>query len=101
MDGVLLDSEPIYVENNARIYRQLGIDVPMEEQMSYVGIDPEHMWNSIIKNYSLSDSVDELIEIEKKAQFEIFNEKDLSPVEGIEEFLDQLEQLNIPVAVAS
>ena len=46
MDGVILNSEAIYVEEGRELFKTLGINMTPEEHYSYVGGTTVNMWNA-------------------------------------------------------
>jgi beta-phosphoglucomutase-like phosphatase (HAD superfamily) len=45
MDGVLVDTERLYIDVNRAFFRKEGIDVPLEEHLTYVGASGQKMWS--------------------------------------------------------
>ena len=94
MDGVLVDTEPMYIEQNSRLFEFLGVRMSHEEHMFYVGISAQEMWSRIRKQFGLKQSVDELILLEKQRQIEGLERLPaLSPIPGILELLEDLAAL--------
>ncbi len=102
MDGVLVDTEPIYVAINRGIFKRLGVEISVEHHLSYVGNSAVRMWGEIKRDFGLVHSVEELIRDEKRAQLDRFEGlKSIPPIPGIRDLIDRLRTEGIPFAVAS
>ncbi len=102
MDGVLIDSEPEYMEMNRRLFSELGIDFENSYFNQYVGMSSFKMWSGIKERYGLVQDVKDLIETERKQMFDILSSGKISePVKGIPELLKELRQNEIVLNVAS
>ena len=80
MDGVLLDSETLYMEMNQILFQQLGADINYSEYQTFIGISGTKMWTYIKEKSGLSQSVDELITLEKELKHVTLKETDLDPI---------------------
>ncbi|MBX7041458.1 MAG: HAD family phosphatase [Ignavibacteria bacterium] len=102
MDGVLIDSEPLYVEMNEELFSELGIFIDKEEYHKFVGMSSPLMWGMIKEEFSLPQSVDELMNREKQRIHELLRSDRLSePIAGVESLLMDINKAGIPAAVAS
>jgi HAD superfamily hydrolase (TIGR01509 family) len=101
LDGVLLDSEPIYMEMNQKFFKELGAKVTPEEEQSFVGISATKMWETIQQKNGLRKSVEELKAMERDLKFKTLQEKKLVPTEGVEELLKRIKGEKVTLAIAS
>jgi HAD superfamily hydrolase (TIGR01509 family) len=101
LDGVLLNSEKLYMDMNQKFFRELGAEIDMEEHQTFVGISANKMWGYIKEKAKLHQSVDELKELEKQLKFKTLQETDLIPTEGVVDFLDLLKTRHATLAMAS
>lgn len=101
MDGVILNSEPINTKVCVNILKKNGINVNSEYFDKYLGIANPIMWEDIKKEYEINKSVNEIIEIQEKATFEIMKNGDILESPNLKEFLSMLKNNNIPCAIAS
>jgi HAD superfamily hydrolase (TIGR01509 family) len=101
LDGVLLDSEPIYMEMNRKFFKELGAKVTPEEEQSFVGISATKMWETIQQKNGLRKSVEELKAMERELKFKTLQEKKLVPTEGVEDLLKRLKGGKVTLAIAS
>lgn len=101
MDGVIIDSEPVFQFLNKEIFKQLGIEVDDRFQLEFTGVTKWRKWELLKERYSLPHSVNELIEIQNR----IFSQANwdyknlLFP--GVTPLLKKLQSVNQPTALAS
>jgi HAD superfamily hydrolase (TIGR01509 family) len=102
MDGVLLNSEPLYFEVEHKLYQELNLPVSREEHDSFVGMSMRKIWEFLIKKYGLEKPVEELIEIHIERMLQLVrNQKELKPNEGISNLIASLKVKNVKIAVAT
>lgn len=103
LDGVIVDSEPIYMKVENGVYKMIGINVPLEKHMKFVGATGEYMWSHLVKEYNLSYSVEELCDIVKKNYYHFIthNVNGVIPIKGVSEFIKDLYDNGIELSVAS
>lgn len=103
MDGVILNSEAIYVEEGRELFKTLGISVSPEEHYSYVGGTTVDMWTKIKKNHKLDDyTVEELCKMQiGRFKKRLIEEKNLKISEGLVDLIKDLKSHNAKIAIAS
>ena len=102
MDGVLIDSEPAYLEMNKRLFSDFGIEMDEEDYKALVGLPSIPMWTMLKKKYDLKNEVNDFLIIEKKRMHEILDSDIISkPVEGVTELLGTLREKNFKLSIAS
>ncbi len=102
MDGVLIDSEPLYVEMNGELFGELGISMDPSEYHQFVGMSSPLMWTMIREKFSLSQSATELMNMEKARIHNLLSSDRISaPISGVENLLESLKQSGIVMCVAS
>jgi beta-phosphoglucomutase len=102
MDGVLVDTEPFHYENENRMFRKLGLDIPDNEHTQFAGMANDLMWQYIVRKRNLTWSVTELTELTIQQGLEYLNtQKKLSPMDGLIDLLENLHNNGIPLAVAT
>ncbi|MBN1995756.1 MAG: HAD family phosphatase [Anaerolineae bacterium] len=102
MDGVIIDTEPLYLEIVRGILTELNILITDEELHAYVGISSREMWPIIKTNHRLPQAVDWLISQEKDSVTAALQKvATLGPVTGIPALLDFLRQNNFKIGLAS
>lgn len=89
MDGVIIDSEPIYFQVEQGLFKELGLELTREEHSKYVG--RSDLWDSIKDSYSLDFDVEEIHQKEKDQYLDIISSSfDEGPIEGVEELVQKL-----------
>jgi HAD superfamily hydrolase (TIGR01509 family) len=102
MDGVLVETEPIYVQICQDLFRKFGAEISRERLLSYVGIPAHRMWSELGDDFGLKYSVDEMIRREKTEQHDRFFEMNAIPmVSGVADFIEKLQRSDIAMGVAS
>jgi HAD superfamily hydrolase (TIGR01509 family) len=102
MDGVIIDSEPVYFKIDKQMFEELNIDVSFEEHCSYVGTSSQNMWDTIIKKHGIGDQPGELMRKEYNLYMEyLVNASDLQPINGVLELINDLHKNNFKLILAS
>jgi HAD superfamily hydrolase (TIGR01509 family) len=102
MDGVLVDTEPLYTEINMELFASLGVHMPPEENLRYVGIPADRMWREMKADFGLAPPVAELIEMERTRQLSRFRALSALPeVDGARALVDELARVGAAVGLAS
>jgi len=101
MDGVLVDTEPIYWQVFYEQFEYLGIEVSKKEYETFVGVPSPNIWQQLIKTRGLESGLDEMLDREKKILNQKLTEASLKPMPGLLDFLKFLGHRNIPLSVAS
>lgn len=101
MDGVLVDSEPIYREAARLEAADLGFTLTDADLDRFTGLAAERMWSELRGRFGLTEPIPALIEREVDRFLALIAGRELHPMPGIPEFLTRLRQAGIPVAVAS
>lgn len=103
MDGVVVDTEPTYRKINAELYKELNVNITLEEQFSFVGNGSKIIWTKIKSKGNLTQSVEELMEMSKSRKYDYLSKLDskIIPIDGIENLLSMLEADGFIIAMAS
>ncbi|MGM0883086.1 MAG: HAD family hydrolase [Bacillota bacterium] len=101
MDGVIIDSEPIHFDVDMKTMHHLGASITMKQLEPYVGMTNPEMWDLIKQQYSLAQSVEEIINYQLNAKIRHLQDIEISPITGIPELIEELQIRKIPIAVAS
>jgi len=102
MDGVIIDSEPVYFDIDKQMFEELNIAVSFEEHCSYVGTSSQNMWNAIITKHGIAEQPAELMRKEYSLYLEhLANAKDLQPIDGVVELIHELYKDNFKLVLAS
>lgn len=102
MDGVLVDSEPIYFEVERSSFAHFGAPMTEEEHHTYVGVTLESMWRQVMDRHQLTCTLEEALSYHRKNVMQtITSHEGLVAIDGLERWLDWLQEKGIPIAVAS
>jgi HAD superfamily hydrolase (TIGR01509 family) len=102
MDGVIIDSEPVYFKIDKQMFEELNIAVSFEEHCTYVGTSSQNMWDAIIKKHGILGHPGELMRKENNLYMNyLVNANDLQPINGVIELINGLHQNNFKLILAS
>lgn len=101
MDGVLVDTEPLHYRINQLVMEAMGHELPYEYYRQFIGSTNTHMWNTLIRDYGLLLSPDELNAMAAKKKEEIIAREGYPEIAGAREFVASLKKAGIKLAVAS
>jgi len=101
-DGVLVDSEVVYLESLKYYLHKLGVETETEDIMHVVGGNITAITIKLQAQFNLYQyTVNELIVDQRKEFHNMFYNQPVYPMDGLIEFLRDLKANNIKVAVAS
>jgi len=102
MDGVLVDTEPFHYENENRMFRKLGLDIPDYEHAQFTGMANDLMWQYIVGSRNLNLPVTELTELTIQQGLEYLKTlEELTPMPGLVRLLENLRHSGVLLAVAT
>ena len=102
MDGVLADTEPIYMEITRALLSEMGVPLPSHRLFSYVGIPARQMWSELRSRFQIQQPLSELIRLEKDRQLQVLGALNQIPeIFGVRPLLEELDQMGTRMAVAS
>jgi HAD superfamily hydrolase (TIGR01509 family) len=101
MDGVIVDTEPLYIKMNKDFLSQHNAFISDEAYNQFIGISATTMWDYLREKYHLPFTTNELIGLEKQAKYDILDKSPLKPIDGIVDLLDMLKSKNYRIAIAS
>ncbi|MCL2373521.1 MAG: HAD family phosphatase [Defluviitaleaceae bacterium] len=101
MDGVLIDSQPLHYEIDIQVLQSCGYPATLADVTPFTGMSNPDRWPKYKEKFNLTPTAAELITAAEKTMREIFNKTDLTPIEGIPQLLQSLNDLGIPTGVAS
>jgi HAD superfamily hydrolase (TIGR01509 family) len=102
MDGVIVDSEPLHLLMEKEVFARLQIPVTDEQHERFIGVTDSFMWKSLHRTYSIPYSVEELIEMKRKAYLEALREQGrVQLIDGAAETLARLYDCGIKLMLAS
>lgn len=103
MDGVLIDSEPLHIQLEEDIFKEIGANISFEEHISFVGTTSHYMWEYVKNKCNVPFTVEELVEMDRKRYFDYISKHDdaVKPIVGVDELVKELHKRNMRLAVAS
>jgi HAD superfamily hydrolase (TIGR01509 family) len=102
MDGVIIDSEPVYRKIEQILFKAEGLNISQEEHETFVGTKTLEMWLLLEKKYGLIRTAQETADEEGQRYAQWLNsEEGLEPIPGIKELLKKLTESGVKLAVAS
>ena len=101
MDGVLINSQPLHYQIDMAVLKACNHQASLEDVIIYTGQSNPDRWPKYKQTLGLTQSVEELIDLQTKIMIDVFNQTPLEAIDGIPELLQWLNQENIPCAVAS
>jgi HAD superfamily hydrolase (TIGR01509 family) len=101
MDGVILDSEPIYFATNQELFSDLGFEVKPLDYAQFVGLDAAQMWVRLKDRHGLPHEVEVLIQMEADGMIAGLQSAPLLPMPGLLELIDRLRSSGFKLALAS
>ncbi len=101
MDGVLVDSEPIHMELEKLLFKQLNIDVSTTLHHSFVGMAPKRVWETLIREFSLTHTVEELFQLEKEVKHTELQARQIQCIPAVDTLLATLKENGYRLSVAS
>lgn len=104
MDGVIIDSEPIYLEIDKKFFKEHGIDMTHEEIEAYIGVNMREVWEDILRLFKLEDkhTPEEMYGKQVDAFYDnIKNNEELTLMDGLIKWLEYFKEKEIKMIIAS
>jgi HAD superfamily hydrolase (TIGR01509 family) len=100
MDGVLIDSEPLWEKTERILLGKRGIDYNPDYRDKIVGLNQNDSGKLMKKTFNLPETVEELLEERTEILLGLY-ENELELVSGLMPLLDELIKTNLLLALAS
>ncbi len=101
MDGVIVDSEPIWIASKQQMLREQGVKVPDTYHHQLFGTTLEFMWTHMQQEFNLPLTVAECIARGEEIRNEMLAKETVKSIPGTIELIKNLHQAGIPLAIAS
>ena len=101
MDGVLIDSEPLHAELLTALAAEEGIQMSLDDTVKYIGVPLNEMWEELCAEHGCKDQAARISSEHGRRTDEAFRGRDLVPVAGIPELLEELLGEGYMLGVAS
>ena len=101
MDGVIIDSEPMYNKIHADMLRDFGITKFLDSPEDYTGMTSTAVFTATKELYQLKQSVAVLAAYQRATILQEINKLHDEPIDGIRDLLIALKAQKIKTAIAS
>lgn len=107
MDGVIVDTEPIYENVNKDFYAKYGIDMEEIDTEKYIGVNLIETWKDLLNNFELKSeyadySLEDIIEDHVQSYYKgLASSKELKLMPGIIEWFKYLKENDYKMIIAS
>lgn len=102
MDGVIVDSEPVYQQIEKTMFKEIGIEIDPVTYRTFVGLKTLEMWKSIVERFQLPHHPADLSVEEEKRYLESVRKKNgMFPVDGSLQLIRLLYDHGYLLALAS
>lgn len=102
MDGVLLDSEAIYLESLRQCLLSVtGRDLPIPKLSQVIGMSMTDITEKLIQEYDIHMSVRALIELQNEYFDRVMADTELKEIDGLTDFLQYLKERGYKIGLAS
>jgi pseudouridine 5'-phosphatase len=101
LDGLLVDTEPIFAEAARRLLASRGLELSIESLQPMIGSPARQALRSFREYYGLADSVESLMEESSQLFYSVIGESPPALLPGVLELLDVLEANATPKAIAT
>ncbi len=101
MDGVLVNSEPVYDAYHQAIAKRLGIIITEEHERRFRGIPSGTTYKILVEEFGLSVTADELLKEETAEFCKLFEDGSIPPMPHVFDLLRHLKQSGFLIGVAT
>lgn len=101
MDGVIIDSEPVYNGIHEKMLRDFGVKEILDVPEDYTGMTNSAVFKIVREKYNLKQTAEEISAYQLKVILEEFSRLEDEPIDGIRDLLAFLKEQQIKTAIAS
>lgn len=101
MDGVIIDSEPLHAKAVIIVCKKFGITVDKKYCYRFIGTTNRSMFETICKDFNLDANIDDMLKEDELVKEKLYKEEGFTPVPFVIEFIKNLYENNIILAIAS
>lgn len=101
MDGVIIDSEPLHAKAAVLALKQYNLDITEEYCTPFIGSTTKHMCETIVQQFSLDVSAEELTETNNRMKESLARIKGYPPVPYVKELIKDLHSNGLRLLIAS
>jgi len=100
MDGVIIDTEPLYTKGEIRLFKEYGIEIPPEDWILFRGCNEQTFYDLSMGRYKIKENREIFIEKGRKYVMSEF-EKNLEFMNGFKDFHMSLLKNGIKTALVT
>jgi HAD superfamily hydrolase (TIGR01509 family) len=100
MDGVLADSEPLYLQGINEVLKDFGLAITEEDHNELLGAAVGPTWDFVFEKYSPPAGYDECVARYDQTMVRLLSQP-REPLPGVRELLSELKRREVPCALAS
>lgn len=102
MDGVLVDSEPVHIHAHERYFKDMGLTLDSRIiYENFIGSTTLPLWTTLKELYHLEKPIEQLMEENRRYEFEQEMIEGFPPIPYIPELLESIRRAGLKLAVAS
>lgn len=103
MDGVIIDSEPLYKEIDKKVFAEYDIYLSESEIENYVGVPLFEMWADLMEKYDLHEehNIEEIMENHVEMFYEGLKESNLELMSGVKDWFEFFKEKDFKMIIAS
>lgn len=101
MDGLLVDTETVLMEENARVMEEYGYHQEFDDYIQSIGQADEEFFNTLYRLYGPDYPAEEIALLSRQRQIERQRRDGIPVKEGIPELLAFLRERKVPCCVAT
>jgi pseudouridine 5'-phosphatase len=101
LDGVLIDSEPIFEQAAKRLLGRRGLQWEPQVAHAMMGTPAKQAFAYFRESYQLPESIEELAAESSVDFYEALRESPIPLMAGVVDLLDRLQSKNVPLAIAT
>ena len=101
MDGVIIDSEPIHLEAEAKYLKEIGIKEPEKFLEDFCAVRISDMILEVIRFFNINISLTEAVSKISREKIKLFTEHELIEIPGISQLLEYLYRKDIRIGLAT
>jgi len=100
MDGVIIDSEPLYAKGEIKLFGEYGVEIPPEDWVLFRGCNEQTFYDLSMNRYKITEDRDVFVEKGRKYVMDEFN-KNLDYMYGFKTFHASLNKHGIKKALVT
>ena len=100
MDGVIIDTEPLYAKAEIKLFREYGVEIPEEDWVLFRGCNEQTFYDLSMVRYKITEDRDVFISKGRKYVKSKFD-KNLKPMDGFKKFHNSLISKGIKTALVT